>query len=322
MKKYRIFFIGIGLLLFLFTAYFITNKILFDGVVPIVINESGIQAKYYSKTDIDQSAAVVLVGGGQWGDYWAQEFANKGFVGLSLAYTGKDGLPSLPEQINLEYFENALKWLVKKSSVDADKIIVMGASRNAELSLVIASVMPEYVHGVVVYAPSSVSWSNTVLAYNSDEIKPSWVYREQEIPYVPMPKLIGNDTDKIETLDYWNKGLNKAEVVEASIQVERINGPILLFSGEDDQVWPAAQMADLIEQRLSQYEFQHAFQNIKYQNSGHLISGHPEINPSTRTGTMQINGKGYQYLYGGTTEGDKIAKQDAKVKLMEFVEKM
>jgi hypothetical protein len=35
-------------------------------------------------------------------------------VGLSIPYTGKEGLPKLPEEIDLAYFENAIMWLGKQ----------------------------------------------------------------------------------------------------------------------------------------------------------------------------------------------------------------
>lgn len=323
MKKNRKYIVWIGILAFLLIGYFIADSILFDGVKPRALKENGFQANYFVKDITRKKAAIILIGGGQWGDYWGQEFASRGFVGLSLPYIGEEGLPKLPEEINLEYFRNALKWLKIQAAVDPNKIIVMGASRNAELSLLIASIFPELVGGVIAYAPSSVSWSNTVLAYNSDELKPSWKYQGDDIPYVPMDKLLGNNSNKIETLEYWKDGLAKAnDVSQATIKVENINGPILLFSGKDDKVWPASLMADMIEQRIKESNFQHAFLNIKYEEAGHLISSHPEINSEIRTGIINIKGKNYEYENGGTTEGDKKAKQDAKIQLIEFVENL
>jgi len=313
--------LGLGVMAFLIGGYFIADSMLFDGVKPRVINENGFQANYFAKADTKKTTAIVLIGGGQWGDYWGQEFANKGWVGLSLPYIRREGLPQLPEEINLEYFEKALLWMGKQSEVDPNKIVVMGASRNAELSLVIASVLPELVNGVVAYAPSSVAWSNTVLPFNSNELKPSWKYQGADIPYVPMDKIVGNDSNKIETLAYWKSGLDKTdEVALASIKVEKINGPVLLFSGKDDKVWPSALMADQIEQRLSQHNFKHAFQSIKYENTGHLVSSHPEVDAELRTGKMNIGGKEYEFDFGGTNEGDRKAKQDAKMKLFDFLE--
>tara|TARA_R110001599_G_scaffold10598_4_gene51891 strand:+ start:575 stop:1546 length:972 start_codon:yes stop_codon:yes gene_type:complete len=319
----RKYIIGIVITILLVIGYFIADSILFSGVKARTINENGFQANYFVKTNTKRSTSIVLIGGGQWGDYWGQQFANRGYSGLSLPYTQREGLPKLPEEINLEYFEKALAWLKKQPEVDPNKIIVMGASRNAELALLLASVFPRSISGVVAYAPSAVSWSNTVLPYNSNELKSSWKYKGLDIPYVPMDKISGNQLNSNNMLEYWNKGLQKADFIgQAAIKVEKINGPILLFSGKDDQVWPSSIMADMIEKRLETNTFEHSFQNIKYENAGHLISSNPDDNTSYRTGTIKISGKDYEYEYGGNDEGDFKAKRDAKLKLMEFLEKI
>lgn len=323
MKKNKKHLFWIGTIAVLFAGYFVADNILFDGVKPRRIHENGFQANYYAKDAPEAKAAIILIGGGQWGDYWGQEFAYNGFVGLSLPYVGEEGLPELPEEIDLEYFENALKWLHQQPEVDVEKVIVMGASRNAELSLLVASVFPKLVSGVVAYAPSSVSWSNTVLAYNSDDLKPSWIYEGDAVPFIPMEKISGDNSNKIETLEYWKNGLAKIDhVADATIQVEKINGPILLFSGNDDKVWPASLMADMIEQRLKDHDFKFPFESIKYENAGHSISSHPEISSEKRTGEMKIDGKDYSYEIGGTMEGDQLAKQDAKKKLFDYLRKL
>tara|TARA_R110001592_G_scaffold84710_3_gene250332 strand:- start:74 stop:1045 length:972 start_codon:yes stop_codon:yes gene_type:complete len=319
----RKYIIGIVITILLVIGYFIADSILFSGVKARTINENGFQANYFVKTNTKRSTSIVLIGGGQWGDYWGQQFANRGYSGLSLPYTQREGLPKLPEEINLEYFEKALAWLKKQPEVDPNKIIVMGASRNAELALLLASVFPRSISGVVAYAPSAVSWSNTVLPYNSNELKSSWKYKGLDIPYVPMDKISGNQLNSNNMLEYWNKGLQKADFIgQAAIKVEKINGPILLFSGKDDQVWPSSIMADMIEKRLETNTFEHSFQNIKYENAGHLISSNPDDNTSYRTGTIKISGKDYEYEYGGNDEGNFKAKRDAKLKLMEFLEKI
>lgn len=321
--KYQKYIILIGIIAFLIVGYLIADKILFDGIKPRAINEDGFQANFYVKGFTPNKTTVVLIGGGQWGDYWAQQFAKKEMVGLSLPYTGKEGLPKLPEEIDLEYFQNAIKWLSKQKEVDSNKIILMGASRNAELALVIASTFPEIVSGVVAYSPSSVSWSNTVLPYNSNELKPSWKYNGIEIPYLPMNKISGNNSGKIKMIEYWKNGLSKSDLVDkAIIRVEKIKGPILLFSGIDDKIWPSSIMADMIEQRLKENNFKYSFQNMKYENAGHLISNNPEVNSNYRTGTINIDGKDYEYEFGGTSDGDFKAKKDAKIKLIEFIEKI
>ncbi len=316
-KKYLI---PIVILALLFIGYFIADAILFDGVRPRAIKESGFQANYFAKENIESKTAVILLGGGQWGDYWAEHFAKNNMVGLSIPYSGKKGLPKLPEEIELEYFEKAINWLVKQPEVNPDKIVVMGASKNAELALIIAATFQELVSGVVAYAPSSVSWSNTVLPYNSNELKASWKFKGTDIPYVPMDKIKGNSSNTINMLEYWEKGLAKTNfVAQAAIKVEQINGPVLLFSGKDDKVWPAAKMADMIASRLKENGFKHPFQNLKYDNAGHTISGNPDDKSNAGTSFITIDGKTYEYKSGGNASGNYKAKQDARMKLMEFL---
>jgi len=320
MRKNRKFIISIGVITLIIISYLIVDSILFNGIKPNPINDNGFQANFFAKENIENKTAVVLIGGGQWGDYWSQEIAKKEMVGISLPYVGKEGLPKLPEEIDLEYFESALNWLRKQKSVNPEKIIVMGASRNAELALIIASIFPDMISGVIAYAPSSVSWSNTVLPYNSDELKASWKYNGIDIPYLPMTKISGNDTDKIRMLDYWENGLSKIDSTHKShIKVELIKGPILLFSGVDDKVWPSAKMADMIENRLNNNNFKFNFKSIKYQNAGHSISTNPKELSDLKIGKININEKDYEYEFGGTAEGDLKARKDAYLQVFEFL---
>ena len=323
MKKNKKYIIGLGFIVSLVIAYFIIDSILFDGFKARTISESGIQAQYYAKTNTANKTAIILLGGGQWGDYWAAEFAKIGYVGLSLTYAGNNGLPKLPEEIPLEYFEQAIKWLQIQPEVNSKNIVVMGASKNAELALLLASYYPEIINGVIAYAPSSVSWSNTVLPYNSDDIKASWTYKGNDIPYIAMPKFSIIDDSISNTMEYWQMGLNKTtEVDKASIKVEKIQGPILLLSGKDDKVWPSSPMADMLEKRIKEVDFTYSFENIKYENAGHQISGNPESSTDVRNGEMIIKDKKFKFDYGGTTEGDNIAKRDAKLKVFKFIESL
>ncbi|MET1259584.1 acyl-CoA thioester hydrolase/BAAT C-terminal domain-containing protein [Flagellimonas sp. DF-77] len=320
MKKFGL---TIAILAVLVVAYVIADALLFDGIKPISVDEKGLQAQFFVKKNSTHNTAVILIGGGQWGDYWSHYFAKNDMAALSLPYAGGGKLPRLPEEIELEYFEEALRWLSARPEVDPDKIVVMGASRNAELALVLGATFPGQIHGVVGYAPSAVSWSNTVLPYNSDEIKASWTYQGKAIPFIAMDKPIGNATSNIDLLAYWNKGLaDSAAVAQAAIPVERIQGPILLFSGKDDQVWPSTKMANMIGQRLETQGFAHDFQNHQYGNAGHMISGNPDDPSHFADRSMELEGETFSYKVGGTAEGDFKAKQQAREKLMLFLKQL
>jgi len=98
-----------------------------------------------------------------------------------------------------------------------------------------------------------------------------------------------------------------------------IKSPNFTFSGIDDKVWPSAKMADMIEKRLKNNSFKYRFGNIKYENAGHSISTNPKQLSDLRIGKININGKNYEYEFGGTAEGDLNAKKNAYLQVFEFL---
>ncbi len=140
---------GLVLTAVLVAGYLYVDSLLFDGVRPKAVKENGFQANYFAKDGVENQPTVILIGGGDWGDYWGQKIGRADYAALSLPYHPREGLPELIEEIPLEYFEGAIDWLKEQPEVNPDKIVVMGASRNAELALVIASYYPESVHGVI-----------------------------------------------------------------------------------------------------------------------------------------------------------------------------
>lgn len=322
-RKTKIITGSVTIVALLIVGYFYLDHILFDGVKPKYVSENGFRAAFFANKHIKNRPTIILIGGGNWGDYWGQELAKSNYVGLSLPYYREEGLPQLMEEIPLEYFEKAILWLKEQPEVNSNKIIVMGASRNAELALVIASFFPKDIHGIIAYSPSSVSWSNTVLPFNSDTVKPSWTFKNQPIPYIAMDKIKGTPNPTIETLTYWKNGLSDSVAVSnASIKVENINGPILLLSGVEDEVWPSSIMSDMIENRIKMNNFHFDFENIKYDNAGHLISSNPNNPSSIRQGKMDIGGKSYDFNFGGTESGDMEAQKDAAKRVFNFLSKL
>lgn len=51
-------------------------------------------------------------------------------------------------------------------------------------------------------------------------------------------------------------------VKKAEIQVENINGPVLIISGNDDDQWPATSMSNRIMERLKEHNFKHYKEHI------------------------------------------------------------
>lgn len=320
MKKIILWTIGI---LIIVSGLWWTKEKVFNTIRPQSITQDGFKANYFKRGNETSKTAIIILGGGPYGDFWGSEFANAGHVGLSLPYYRAEGLPDKIEEIPLEYIEKAIDWLKSQPEVNSDKIIVMGGSTSAELALLVSSTLPDKIKGVIALCPSSVSWSNTVFPWSSDEIKAKWTFKGQPIPYIAMEKIKGNSTDKIETLSYWNKGLDDTlQVSQAAIKVERIGGPILLITPIDDKVWPSLRMSDMIVKRLTDHNFKFKYENIKYENAGHGIMFQKQNELNEDKGQMKIDGKVYEFDYGGTPTGNLAGQVDSRKRIMEFVNKL
>jgi len=90
---------------------------------------------------------------------------------------------------------------------------------------------------------------------------------------------------------------NERAVEAATIEVENINGPILLISAAQDEIWPSEKMSDAIVERLREKGFSYPYQNLSYE-TGHGFSRElaPEINGKIvdffRTNLLNMNGTG------------------------------
>jgi hypothetical protein len=78
----------------------------------------------------------------------------------------------------------------------------------------------------------------------------------------------------------------------------------------------------LIENRIKMNNFHFDFENIKYGNAGHLISSNPNNPSSMRQGKMEIEGKSYDFNFGGTETGDMEAQKDAAQRVFKFLSKL
>jgi dienelactone hydrolase len=95
-------------------------------------------------------------------------------------------------------------------------------------------------------------------------------------------------------------------VKQATIQVERIRGSVLLISGADDRVWGSPLMARQIVERATQFDRARFFESITYDGAGHNI----------REPYRPTHG---QARLGGTAEDHARAEQDSWQKMLAFL---
>src|SRR5271163_2020738 len=272
---------------------------------------------------------VVIVLSGSGGGFdldKAAVLSRHGFATLALAYFGFAPLPAWLHRIPLEYFEAALTWLCAQPELESGRVGILGVSRGAELALLLGSAFPQ-IRAVVAYAPSSVAWAASGRDKSTGEIIPCWTWRGKPVPFAPLPLrgFMWRSAFPVVALkrpvmfrNPFRAGLRNREAVErAAIPVEKIRGPILLISGGDDHLWPAAQMSEAIIARLKRNGRAHAAEHLHFAHAGHMLR-YPHL-PVTARDSRNKHLRGARFSFGGTPSADAEAQTQAWHRAIAFL---
>jgi dienelactone hydrolase len=224
-------------------------------------------------------------------------FASHGYAALALAYFRFDDLPRELAGIPLEYFGQAFVWMARRPEVDPTRLAVAGTSRGGELALQLGSIYTG-IKAVVAYVPANIRYPACCGIAAAQE--PAWT-------------LNGNGL----VFSRFGRGGRPVGAMNAEIAVERTQGPILLVSGGEDDVWRSSTMTDAIVARLAREHFQYEVLRLNYPHAGHS-AGRPEIVPSRESWTRNPN-SGRDTEMGGTPAGNAASTLDAAPKVLEFL---
>lgn len=224
--------------------------------------------------DSTSQPLVVAFGGGGGGNDWERnylkekrdEFIERGFAVLAVGYFKTDQSPNTLDRISLNALSDTILAIAKLNpELDTTRIILMGASKGGELVLNLASRFPHF-KGVVALSTSHVSFPALTVSANTS----SWQYNDLEVPYVPAPLSMIWPALQGDLYTAFSLMLEDEKAVSlAEIEVEKINGPILILSGTQDEQWPATFMSDKIVARLAKNNFPHSFQHLAL-DGGHI----------------------------------------------------
>jgi hypothetical protein len=226
----------------------------------------------------DNKARILAVafGGSEGGNTFATEqtkelrdkFLGLGFAFLSIGYFGDKGLPKKLDRISLNSIYDTIKSVSKRIKIDSNKILLVGASRGAELVLNLGSRYS--VLGVIALVPSSVSLPHI----DNKESKSSWTFDDKEVPYLRLPYDVIKKDGWLKTIE---TALKKEDGNgESFIKVEKIKGFVFLTSGKIDEFWPSRQMCDHIVDRLKKNDFKNHYEHVSF-DGGHQPSKHWEV---------------------------------------------
>ncbi|HYL60065.1 MAG TPA: acyl-CoA thioester hydrolase/BAAT C-terminal domain-containing protein [Candidatus Acidoferrales bacterium] len=250
----------------------VTRRFTAPGIVQSPVTADGLVATMFHHQD-GPRPGVILVGGSGGGLAVDQPalLASHGYAVMSLAYFAMPGVPRDLMEIPLEYFGKAIAHMRQHPGVVGDQLAVLGASRGGELVLLLGATYPE-IKAIVAYVPSGIVWPGIGAA--GERQRSAWTLNGKPVPCI-QPTTAG--------LDVWNKSpvaltpwfleclKNRESAQRAAIAVEKINGPVLMFSGTDDQMWPSLNLADIAMQRLIAQKFPHPHEHVSYAGAGHFI---------------------------------------------------
>jgi len=265
-----------------------------------VVSGVKFDAKFYVPQRKSKNLAILVLGGSEGGipRYHAPMFVEEGFPTLALGYFKTKRTPKYLDMIPLEYFDAPIKWLQTKPEVRGKKIVVVGSSKGGELALLLASRKPQ-IRGVVAFVPGSVVFQGIPKVFWPP--RSGWAYEDKPLPFVPYDYSKGFDPNNL--LGLHQESLKQRQAVKkAELQVEKTNGPVLLFSAAEDNVWPSVEMCEMICRRLKEKGFEHKYEHIKYDKAGHALTEY--------------------FIMGGTKEGNRKARIDSTHRMLEFLEEL
>lgn len=291
------------------------------GVERVEVRDQGLRGVFFIPPGAEPHPAIVLVSGSGGGlnENRAAMFASHGYGALALAYFAFEDLPKDLFEIPLEYFETAIHWLQQHPKVDGNRLAITGGSRGGELSLLLGVTFLAF-KAVIAYVPSSLVWGGFGSEGNPDQA--AWTFQGKPIPYVIHKSgkevVLENPDDPIPLTPTFLEAMeDNASIPAAVIPVEKINGAVLLISGEDDQMWPSAFFSRMVMRRLDQHHFSHPYQHLNYPGTGHAI-GAPYIPLTPSHAIHPVDGK--DYAYGGTPQGQAFAVTDSWGKVFQFLD--
>jgi dienelactone hydrolase len=292
------------------------------GSQRLDLEEAGLAGTLFLPPTPKSTVAVLVLTGSAGGAAHreAELLAARGFPALALAYFGYPGRPPSLSLQPLEYFLEAIRWLRRHPAVSAATVAVVGHSRGGELALLLAATYPE-VGAAVALAGSGLTWG-AVDGAATDVA--AWSIQGGPVPHVPLSlaDIKSHLTFTGEPVSYapaFRAALARGYPDGAEIPVERARGPLLLVSGDDDAVWPAADLSRIVADRLDRLGSPEASAHLVLADAGHGLGAAPNL-PVTSSIAHPV--APIRLALGGTPAGNGRGTQAAWQHTIRFLRRL
>ncbi|XP_013885522.1 acyl-coenzyme A thioesterase 4 [Austrofundulus limnaeus] len=276
------------------------------GVRRIPITEDGLTATLFLPPGPGPFPGLLDLwgGGGQLVEYRAALLASHGIASMALDYLTCKFTMETGKSVGNNYFETAYRVLSQHPQILGSRIAMLGLSLGTSITLRMA------VYSKVVKLRCAVCISGS---------------------HVQPP-----DGSVMDILSYFNTNIEKTrtennEVIwrdlllpipsdpTSKVEMGRLQCPLLLIVGEDDQNWCAYESAMDIKEMMERAGNSHLLTLLSYPNTGHLIE--PPYSPHARASLFKdlTTHQKSMVLWGGQTLEHSRAQEDSWKKMLVFL---
>uniref|UniRef100_A0A3Q1I5Z7 Acyl-CoA thioesterase 19 n=1 Tax=Anabas testudineus TaxID=64144 RepID=A0A3Q1I5Z7_ANATE len=269
------------------------------GVRRIPITHGGLIATLFLPSGSGPFPGILDLwgGGGKLVEYRAALLASHGFGSLALDYMTIENTHKTGKIVGSEYFETAYRVLQQHPQILGNRIAIVGLSFGTSVTLKLAA------YSKVVQPRCAVCISGTHVQPVEGSMADIFAYcLNKENQLISHDMLLPLPTDP-----------------SLKVDVGRLQCPLLLVVGEDDQNWPAYESAMDMKEMMERAGNSHLLTILTYPNAGHLIE--PPYTTHTRSSIIGVfySNKKSSVLWGGDTVPHSRAQEDSWRKTLAFL---
>ncbi|KAK3745590.1 hypothetical protein QZH41_016232 [Actinostola sp. cb2023] len=279
------------------------------GVRRVAVHEGRIWGTLFLPPGDGPFQGVIDLIGGHGGlvEFKAALLASNGFAAFSLAYFNYEDLPVELEDLDLEYFLEAVDWFKNHPQVIPGGIGVMGISKGAEIACLLAAHSMDVMATVSIGGPYGFS------------ICPI-LHKGKQIPFVKY------DASKVVTYTVEDGAVSWRNCCipddwEGSIQdnptvfpLENACGSLLLVYGTDDQCIDAELSASKLYERMKAFGKEAQCSILGYHGAGHIIE--PPYSPHVFMSYQKS--VGIYCAWGGEDKAHALAQEHSWSRILTF----
>lgn len=240
-------------------------------IIKTSVLKEGFDGVLYPSND-RKDKVIITLSGSEGGLAHAKKLAcfhkSQGMPALALGYFKTKGTEKALSQVPLEYIERAIEWLKKQGYV---RIAIEGVSKGAEYALAAATTYQE-ISCVILKTPTWFYGEGLIRKTPSNTS--CWTYGGRELPYTPYKERKFQLKETIlRTKEYNILSINTGkQIVNSSIiPVEKVNGPVLIFSTKADTIWPSEESGQKLDLQLTQADFPYPHKHICFTYMSHIM---------------------------------------------------